>query len=414
LRHLKYLGVIPGLIRDPGVMDKVDSIGEVLKDGFMNFKFIFRITLVLSFCFIGCFPGLSEESNPQINGLKLPPGFSISIFCDNVPGVRSMTLSPEGVVIAGTREESVYAIIDEDRDGKADQVRTILEGMNMPNGVAFHEGDLYVAEVNQIWKLSRGKRADFKDAKKTLIRGDLPTDRHHGWKYIGFGPDGMLYVPVGAPCNVCLRDDERYSSLLRMKPDGSGLEVYASGIRNTVGFDWDPFNGNLWFTDNGRDWMGDDLPSDELNVSTSKGSHYGFPYCHQGDVQDPEFSSRPCSEFIPPSRKLGAHVASLGIRFYKGTQFPKRYKDGAFIAEHGSWNRSSKVGYRVVFATIHGKKSPEEEVFIEGWLKGEKVSGRPVDLLELNDGSLLISDDFGGRIYRVSYEKKTGDSTGNR
>ncbi len=377
----------------------------------MSQKIFTRPLIAAALILTGCFNSLGiEQAKVPLSKLRLPPGFQISIFSDEVPGVRSLALSEDGVVFAGTRGEKVYSIEDKDRDGTADSVKTLVDGMNMPNGIAFHGGALYVAEVNQVWRFEKGKKVDFSDSRRKLIRGDLPKDVHHGWKYIRFGPDGMLYIPVGAPCNVCLKKDPRYASLLKMKPDGTDLAVYASGIRNTVGFDWDPRTGNLWFTDNGRDWMGDDLPSDELNVTSKGGVHFGFPFCHQGDFPDPEFNSRPCSEFEPPARKLGAHVASLGIRFYQGAMFPSKYRKGAFIAEHGSWNRSSKVGYRVVFVQIEGKKVIEEEVFVGGWLQAQSVSGRPVDILELPDGSILISDDHGGKIYRVSYEEKSKNS----
>ncbi len=246
-----------------------------------------------------CFTGFAVE---------LPTGFKIDVFSDQVPGVRSLALSEDGLVFAGTRGKRVYAIEDMDKDGRADLVKILVNNMHMPNGVAFHRGDLFVAEVNRVWRFKKGKKKDFSDAKRSVVRGDLPTDTHHGWKYLRFGPDGWLYVPVGAPCNVCTKKDPRYAALLRMKPDGSDLEVYARGIRNTVGFDWDPRTGYLWFTDNGRDWMGDDLPSDELNIAEVPGLHFGFPYCHQGDFPDPEFSERPCTDFIPPARKLGAHI----------------------------------------------------------------------------------------------------------
>jgi glucose/arabinose dehydrogenase len=235
----------------------------------------------------------------------------------------------------------------------------------------------------------------------------FPTDRHHGWKFIRFGPDGMLYVPVGAPCNICLREeDPRYASITRMRPDGSGLEVFAHGVRNTVGFDWHPETKELWFTDNGRDWMGDDLPPDELNRAPQQGLHFGYPFFHGSSIPDPEFSKgRNAADYIEPVQNLGPHVAALGMRFYTGKMFPSEYHHQIFIAEHGSWNRSQKIGYRVMLVRLDGNHATSYEVFAEGWLEGDAVWGRPVDVEVLPDGSLLISDDHAGAIYRITYRR---------
>jgi glucose/arabinose dehydrogenase len=246
-----------------------------------------------------------------------------------------------------------------------------------------------------------------------VVTDDLPSDRPHGWKYIAFGPDGLLYVPVGAPCNICERPDP-YAAILRMKPDGSGREVFARGVRNTVGFDWQPGTGVLWFTDNGRDALGDDRPHDELNRAPAPGLHFGYPYCHEGSIPDPEFGAgRSCADFVPPAQKLGPHVAALGLAFYTGTMFPPEYRGQLFVAQHGSWNRSAEVshtGYRVMLVRIEGDQVVGYEPFIEGWLgtaPGAAVArqawGRPVDVLQLPDGSLLISDDRAEVIYRVVY-----------
>jgi glucose/arabinose dehydrogenase len=243
-----------------------------------------------------------------------------------------------------------------------------------------------------------------------VVNNSFPRDRSHGWKFIAFGPDGLLYVPVGAPCNICEPDPNRYAVIMRMKPDGSGVETYARGVRNSVGFDWHPAGKELWFTDNGRDRMGDNVPPDELNYAPRPGMHFGYPYCHGGDVADDQFGvKRPCSEFVAPAQKLGPHVAALGMRFYTGSMFPSRYRNQIFIAEHGSWNRSTPIGYRITLVELKNNEPVSYEVFAEGWLQGSKVWGRPVDVLVMPDGALLISDDHGGKIYRISY-KNSGRS----
>jgi glucose/arabinose dehydrogenase len=276
----------------------------------------------------------------------------------------------------------------------------------MPNGVAFREGSLYVAEVNRVLRFDSIENHLASPLEPVVVRGDFPTDRHHGWKFIRFGPDGKLYVPIGAPCNLCESADPRYASIMRMNPDGSDLEVFASGIRNTVGFDWQPDAGDLWFTDNGRDWLGDDAPPDELNLAPVKGMHFGYPYCHGDGISDPEFGEgHDCeTEFTRPARELGPHVAALGMRFYNGSMFPEKYRDQIFIAEHGSWNRSTPVGYRVTVVRLEGNRVTDYEDFASGWLQGGEPWGRPVDVLVMPDGSLLVSDDFNDAIYRVSYK----------
>lgn len=289
---------------------------------------------------------------------------------------------------------------------KADQVLTVASGLNSPNGVAFREGSLYVAEINRILRFD-DVADNLSGARKPAVVTDaLPHETHHGWKFIAFGPDGWLYVPVGAPCNICAPDPKRHANIMRMKPDGTGLEVFATGVRNSVGFDWDPRDGTLWFTDNGRDGLGDDSPSCELNHAPKAGMNFGFPYCHEGDVADPVFGDkRPCRDFTPPVAKLGAHVAPLGMRFYTGKMFPSSYANRIFIAEHGSWNRAQKIGYRVVAVDARDGTKVKREVFAEGWLQGEESWGRPVDVLVMPDGALLLSDDQAGAIYRISYQR---------
>jgi len=342
-----------------------------------------------------------------LNKIKLPPGFHISLYAENIEGARSLCLSPKGTLFVGTRGQGrVYAVLDTNRDFKADQIITIATGLNMPNGVAFRDGSLYVAEVNQVLRFDNIESRLSNPPKPVVVNDSFPDDQHHGWKFIRFGPDGLLYVPVGAPCNICERSDKRYASIMRMKPDGTGLELFASGIRNTVGFDWNPRTKELWFTDNGRDWLGDNLPPDELNYAPRKGMHFGFPYCHGKNISDPEFGKKhKCSEFTPAALELGPHAAALGMRFYTGKMFPEQYQNQIFIAQHGSWNRKTPIGYRVAVVKLEGNKPIREEIFAEGWLQNGEVWGRPVDLEVMPDGSLLVSDDYVDVIYRITYQK---------
>lgn len=352
---------------------------------------------------------LKKKDHPELSHIKLPPGFHISIFADSVHDARSLALGDRGTVFVGNRSgNNVFALVDENHDGIADQKYTLVSGMNMPNGVAFYKGALYVAEVNKVWRLDNIEANLAHPPKPVLVYSELPNKEHHGWKYIAFGPDGKLYVPIGAPCNNCddAERDRRYASISRMNPDGSGFEVFASGVRNTVGFAWQPQTEVLYFTDNGRDMMGDDVPPDELNAAPKAGMHFGYPYCHGGDVKDPEYGSRhSCSEFTPPVVKLAPHTAALGMKFYTGGMFPAAYRNNIFIAEHGSWNRTKPIGYRVMTVKLNGNARPTYEVFAEGWLKDGKAWGRPVDVLQLKDGSLLVSDDFANVVYRITYQK---------
>ncbi len=339
-----------------------------------------------------------------LSRIKLPPGFRISVLAPNVPGARSLTLSPGGILYVGTREEGkVYALPLRNLDA-APEVITIARGLRMPNGVAFREGALYVAEVHRILKFPN-LEADLKHPPQPVVVNDqFPREEAHGWKFIAFGPDGKLYVPVGAPCNVCLPPQPIFATITRLNPDGTGLEIFARGVRNSVGFDWHPQTRELWFTDNGRDMMGDNLPPDELNHAPRAGLHFGFPHCHGNGIPDPEFNQgKDCRQFTPPALELGPHVAALGMRFYTGARFPEKYRGGIFIAEHGSWNRTVPIGYRVMFVKMENSRPVAYEVFAEGWLTGGKAWGRPVDVLVLPDGSLLVSDDKGGRVYRISY-----------
>jgi len=351
--------------------------------------------------------GLLLAGDPlPLEKIKLPPGFHISIYADHVPGARSMTLSPDGILFVGTRDEgNVYAILDTNHDHRADKLVVIAHDLDMPNGVAFRNGSLYVAEVHRVLRFDDLEHHLYDPPAPAVVNDSFPTDHAHGWKFIRFGPDGKLYVPVGAPCNVCEPSDSRYAAILRMNADGTGLEVYEKGIRNTVGFDWQPSTGDLWFTDNGRDMLGDDIPPDELNHAPQAGMNFGFPYCHGGDIPDPLYGSKhSCSEFTPPAMKLGPHVASLGMRFYTGTMFPQNYRNQIFIAEHGSWNRSVPIGYRITLVRLdHENHAVSYEPFAEGWLQGRERWGRPVDVQVMPDGALLISDDYASVIYRIWY-----------
>jgi glucose/arabinose dehydrogenase len=346
----------------------------------------------------------AAQSRLPLELIKLPPGFSITVFAENVRDARSMALGEKGTLFVSTRGAgNVYAI--KNNGAKATQVITIARGLNMPNGVAVKDGALYVAEVGKVWRYD-AIESSLENPRPQLVYDKYPTDRSHGWKFIRFGPDGWLYANVGAPCNVCDREPP-YASITRLKPDGSAMEVFARGVRNSVGFDWDPRTKELWFNDNGRDMMGDDVPPDELNHAPRAGMHFGFPYCHGGDVPDPQFGKgHACSEFTPPARKYGAHVASLGMRFYTGSMFPAEYRNRIFIAEHGSWNRSRKSGYRVMQARVEGGKVVEYGVFAEGFLDSatDIEWGRPVDVQVMPDGALLVSDDHANAIYRIAYK----------
>lgn len=377
------------------------------------------LLFVLATLLISCSSKESKDLIPEKNGpssislgyLEAPAGFEISIFAEGVTNARQMAMSDSGILYVGSRREGkVYAIVDNDRDFKADSVYTIIEGLRLPNGVAYKNGSLFVAEVSKIWRFDDIDQKYADSPEPVLVTDELPTEGHHGWKYIAFGPDNKLYVPIGAPCNVCNheKDNPLFATLTKMNADGSEHEIVAKGIRNTVGFTWHPETGNIWFTDNGRDWLGDDIPPCELNEITGDNQHFGYPYLHGNDVWDPKFGEdgKPMADrFKKPVQELGAHVAPLGVIFYTGNMFPTAYKNRALIAEHGSWNRSSKVGYQISQVIFDDEGNPTEyKPFITGWLAGEEdIKGRPVSMLQLQDGSLLISDDDSGKIYRVTY-----------
>jgi glucose/arabinose dehydrogenase len=352
--------------------------------------------------------GQPIEGPPLLDTLKLPPGFAIEVYSAGVPNARSLVQGARGTVFVSTRRDNrVYAVVDRNGDHKPEKVYTVAKGLETPNGLAYRNGSLYIGQISRLLRLD-GIDARLANPPKPVVVSDaLPTEKHHGWRYMKFGPDGMLYIGSGAPCNICKREEPIFATIARMPPEGGPLEVFASGVRNTVGFDWHPETHELWFTDNGRDLLGDDIPPDELNRAPRAGMHFGFPHCHAGVIADPEFGDRPCKEFEPPVQRLGPHTAALGMRFYTGAMFPPEYKNAVIIAEHGSWNRERKFGYRVMVVRLDGDKPVSYQPLITGWLdeQGDRAWGRPVDLEVLDDGSLLISDDWKGVLYRVTYRK---------
>jgi glucose/arabinose dehydrogenase len=347
-------------------------------------------------------PWPASAQDLPLETIQLPPGFSIAVYA-RVPGARSLALGPAGTVFVGTRDDAVFALTDKDGDRRAETVHTIDDGLRMPNGVALRNGDLYVAEISRVLRYP-GIEERLDDPPEPQVVSDAyPKDEWHGWKYIAFGPDGLLYVPVGAPCNVCPVEDP-YATITRLDVDSGEYEVFARGIRNTVGFAFHPDTDVLWFTNNGRDWMGDTSPPDSLHQAPEPGLHFGFPYCHAG-VPDPAHNQgRDCEEFAPAQIEFKAHVATLGMAFYTGTMFPGEYRGDAFVAQHGSWNRSEKVGYRVVRVQFAGSRAETYEPFAQGWLRDGEAWGRPVDVLQMPDGALLLSDDHSGTVYRITHQ----------
>jgi glucose/arabinose dehydrogenase len=345
----------------------------------------------------------------NLGKITLPPGFHITVFAE-VPNARSMCLSPNGTLYVGTKESSkVYAVRDENHDGKVDKVYTIASGLRSPNGVAFKDGSLYIATISTILRMDNIEQHLTDPPKPVTVFDKYPTEGMHGWKFIAFGPDGKLYVPVGAPCNICESANPVFASITRMNANGTGMEIYARGIRNTVGFAWHPSSKELWFTDNGGDGLGDNMPNDELNKAPYPGMNFGYPYCHQGNYLDPNLGKgKRCGDYVPPVKLLGPHVAALGMRFYTGSMFPPEYRSAIFIAEHGSWNRSEPIGYRVAVIKQQSNGSyGNPQIFAQGWLDtGGEVTGRPVDVQQMSDGSLLVSDDYSGVIYRISYKER--------
>ena len=349
-------------------------------------------------------------SELPVNKLRVPPGFKIEVWADGVPEARSLALGDKGTVFVSNRNLSnVYAITD--RGGKR-EIKTIFKGMKSPNGIVFNKGTLFIAERHRITRYDGIEdRLDNPPEAKVVIDNLDPNNQPgHFWKDLAMGPDGKLYFNIGSPQNITMPTYNE-ASIVRVDPKTGTLENYAQGVRNSVGMDFHPKTKQLWFTEHGRDWLGTDLPHDELNVVKVKGQHFGFPYCHQGDFLDPIYGqNRSCDQFTPPAAKLGAHIAPLGAKFYTGTMFPKEYRNSLLIAQHGSWNRDPKQGYNVIRVTIDAKGRPTMHEFVEGFLENDKgdppMWGRPVDVMQMKDGSILFTDDYNGIIYRVSYAKK--------
>jgi len=362
-----------------------------------------RLVLALACGVTGLVPVAARaQSQLPLDRIELPAGFVIELVA-RVPGAREMTWGARGTLFVGSAEGSVYALTFPAAGGAADPtVRVVASRLDTPSGVAFHDGKLYVAAITRVVRLD-DIEARLDQPPQPVAVMDIP--RGHGRKFIAFGPDGKLYVPTGAPCNICESNEDEFAVITRMNPDGSGREVVARGLRNSVGFDWDPRTHELWATSNGRDRMGDDVPPDTLNHVTKAGEHFGYPYCHAGDIPDPELGGRhACREYTPPAARLGPHVAALGMRFYTGTQFPAEYRNQIFIAEHGSWDRSRKIGYRVTLVRLDGNgRVASYRPFAQGWLQGERAWGRPADVLVAPDGSLLVADDTAGAVYRIRY-----------
>ena len=345
-----------------------------------------------------------------VDKLKVPPGFKVEVWADGVPEARSLALGDKGTVFVGNRNlKDVYAIVD--RGGKR-EVKKILSGLNSPNGVAFNKGALYVAERGRITRYDGIEdKLDSPPAAKVVIENLDPSNQPgHFWKFLAMGPDGKLYFNVGAPGNIVMPAYYQ-ASINRVDPQTGEMERVAEGVRNSVGFDWHPKTKQLWFTNHARDWVSDDMPNDTLHRVSAKAMNFGYPFCHQGDFPDPDFGKgRSCKEFDPPSAKLGPHIAPLGMRFYNGTMFPAEYRNNIFIAMHGSWNKTSKIGYNVTRVILDEKGGVVKmEPFLDGFLTDAKADppmwGRPVDVLVMRDGAMLVSDDYNGIIYRVSYKK---------
>ncbi len=348
---------------------------------------------------------IENSAAAMLEKIQLPPGFSIDVYAEKIDDARSLALGDDGTVYVSTRREGkIYALPNRNGDHRVDEVITIAGGMDMPNGIALYRGALYVVEHSRVLRFADIAQHLRDKPKPTVVYDKLPQESGHGWRYARLGPDNKLYIGVGAPCNICKPNPDRHALIERINLDNGGREIYARGIRNTVGFDWHPKTGELWFTDNGRDRLGDDLPPDELNHAPKVGMHFGYPYCHAGDIADPQFGAEaPCARFTAPAQKLAPHAASLGMRFYTGTQFPERYRDGIFIAEHGSWDRSQPIGYRLMFVPLRNGRAAGYEVFAQGWQQDKKTNGRPVDVLVMPDGALLVSDDYSGAVYRIAY-----------
>jgi glucose/arabinose dehydrogenase len=349
-------------------------------------------------------PAPKAPGEIPVDKIKVPAGFKVTLWAHGINNAREMVWGDKGTLFVSSRVAgNVYALVDK---GDARDVKVIAKGLNLPNGIAFKNGTLYIAEVSRITKMVGIEDKLDNPPAMEVVYDILPRDLPHGWKHLAFGPDGKLYFNIGAPCNICLPPDT-HANLSRVNPDGTGFEYVAHGVRNSVGFDWHPITKKLYFTTHGRDWMGEDSPSDRFDVVTRKGQHFGYPFCHAGDMLDPEFGKgKNCNDYVKPLLKTGPHVAGNGVEFYTGSMFPAEYQSRAFLAQRGSWNRSKKVGFRVMMVTLDAKGGVAKyEPFAEGWLQGDEIWGRPVYTRTMKDGSLLIADDYAGAIYRVSYSR---------
>jgi glucose/arabinose dehydrogenase len=348
-------------------------------------------------------PLAAAADKVPVDKLKVPKGFKVEVYASGIPNARSLRLGDKGTVFVSNRTlDKIYAIVD--KGGKR-EVKVIAKDLYRPNGIALHDGTLYIAELSQISKIEKIEDNLDNTPKPTVIYSDLPKDEPHGWKYLTVGPDNKLYFNVGAPCNICL-PPPTHAQIRRVNLDGSGAEVVARGTRQIVGMDWHPTLKQLYFTENARDWLSEELPNDKLNRLTQPGKdNFGYPYCHQGNIPDPEFGwGHSCDEFTKPVALLGPHSAPLGIKFYTGNAFPAEYRGQAFIARHGSWNKSKKIGGDIVVAKLNKDGTLKSlDTFLTGFIQDNNYVGRPVDLLVMKDGSLLISDDYAGAVYRVSY-----------
>jgi len=346
----------------------------------------------------------SGQAETRLDLINLPPGFKIEVYAEGVENARQMARGQNGTIFVGSRRAGkVWAMSDTDGDQRADQVRLIDSGLSMPSGVEFRDGALYVGALERILRYDEIESRLDQPPAPVVVSDALPDKKRHGWKYLRFGPDDKLYIPIGVPCNTC--DEEGFGEIRQMNPDGTGMITFSRGVRNSVGLAFHPENDMLWFTDNGRDHLGDDIPADELNHAPQKGMHFGFPYCHQGDLPDEAFGNgKDCDDYTPPAAKLDPHGAALGLAFYTGTMFPSDYKNRLFITQHGSWNRSEKVGYRILDLEVRADgKVLSQRVFASGWLQGQEAWGRPNDVLVMPDGALLVSDDYADVIYRIAY-----------